>query len=62
MSESMSSAGKCPIVHGPHAQTAGATSANQHWWPNQVNLKVLHQNPPAGDPICYCYSQGDGTF
>jgi catalase-peroxidase len=47
----MSSAGKCPIVHGPHAQTAGATSANQHWWPNQLNLKVLHQNPPAGDPM-----------
>jgi catalase-peroxidase len=27
------------------------TTANQHWWPNQLNLKILHQNPPAGDPM-----------
>jgi catalase-peroxidase len=27
------------------------TAANQHWWPNQLNLKMLHQNPPAGDPM-----------
>jgi len=51
MSESMKSAGKCPIVHGPHSQTAGVTAANQHWWPNLLNLKSLHQNPPAGDPM-----------
>jgi catalase-peroxidase len=25
--------------------------ANQEWWPNQLNLKMLHQNPPAGDPM-----------
>ncbi len=24
---------------------------NREWWPNQLNLKVLHQNPPAGDPF-----------
>ena len=51
MSESMKSAGKCPIVHGPHSETAGVTAANQHWWPNQLNLKILHQNPLAGDPL-----------
>jgi catalase-peroxidase len=27
------------------------TTANQHWWPNQLNLKILHQNPPAGNPM-----------
>ena len=47
----MNSAGNCPIVHGPHAQTGGVAAANQHWWPNLLNLKVLHQNPPAGDPM-----------
>jgi len=51
MSESTKSAGKCPIVHGPHARTAGVSTANQHWWPDQLNLKMLHQNPPAGDPM-----------
>ena len=25
--------------------------SNQDWWPNQLNLKVLHQNPPARDPM-----------
>jgi catalase-peroxidase len=51
VSENMKSAGKCPIVHGPHAQTAGVSAAIQHWWPNLLSLKVLHQNPPAGDPM-----------
>ncbi|PHR56135.1 MAG: catalase/peroxidase HPI [Robiginitomaculum sp.] len=40
--------GKCPVMHG--AQAAG-TTANQHWWPNQLNLKMLHQNSPAGNPM-----------
>ena len=24
---------------------------NRDWWPDQLNLKVLHQNPPAGNPL-----------
>lgn len=24
---------------------------NQDWWPNQLDLKPLHQNPPAGNPM-----------
>jgi len=42
---------KCPVLGGPHHHTAAGTTANQHWWPNQLNLKALHQNPPAGDPM-----------
>ena len=30
---------------------AGTGTSNRDWWPNQLNLKVLHQNPPAGDPM-----------
>jgi catalase-peroxidase len=37
---------KCPFS----ARTYHGTS-NQDWWPNQLNLKVLHQNPPARDPM-----------
>ena len=44
----MASEGKCPVMGGSHAR---GTSANQHWWPNQLNLKVLHQNPPQADPL-----------
>ncbi|MCH8201154.1 MAG: catalase-peroxidase, partial [Chloroflexi bacterium] len=34
---------------GPHA-AAGAT-VNQHWWPNQLNLRILRQNSPSSDPM-----------
>jgi catalase-peroxidase len=46
----MKSAGKCPIMHGPHSETAVATTANQHWWPNQLNLRILHQHSSLSDP------------
>ncbi|GIX13336.1 MAG: catalase peroxidase [Paracoccaceae bacterium] len=40
--------GKCPVVHG--ATHLGIPS-NRNWWPNQLNLKILHQNPPAASPM-----------
>jgi len=43
--------GKCPVMHGPQAHKTGASTANQHWWPNQLNLRILHQNAPAADPM-----------
>ena len=39
--------GKCPVL----GHTAAGATGNLQWWPNQLNLKVLHQNPPAGDPM-----------
>ncbi len=47
----MESTGKCPVMHGPQAHRAGASAANQHWWPKQLNLKILHQNPPMMNPL-----------
>ncbi len=44
-------AGKCPVMHGPHAHMAAGSTANQHWWPNQLSLKMLHQNPPMMNPL-----------
>ena len=44
----MSNESKCPVMHSPHAR---GTIANQQWWPNQLNLKMLHQNPSASNPI-----------
>ena len=44
----MSNESKCPVMHNSHAR---GTIANQQWWPNQLNLKMLHQNPPASNPI-----------
>jgi catalase-peroxidase len=42
----MENQSKCPVAHASH----GGRS-NRAWWPNQLDLSVLHQNPPAGDPM-----------
>ncbi|MCH7616501.1 MAG: catalase/peroxidase HPI [Chloroflexi bacterium] len=42
-------ASKCPVMGGPH--TAVGATANQHWWPNQLNLRILRQNSPSSDPM-----------
>ena len=44
------SAGKCPVMHVQSSVTSGGTT-NRDWWPNQLNLRVLHQNPVAGNPL-----------
>lgn len=44
-------AGKCPVMHGANKQKSTGSTANQHWWPNQLNLKILHQNSPIIDPM-----------
>ena len=48
---SVDAKGKCPVMHGANAYKANGSTANQHWWPNQLNLKVLHQNTPQSDPM-----------
>ncbi len=42
---------KCPALGGTHRHTAVGSMSNQHWWPNQLNLKILHQNPSLSDPM-----------
>ncbi len=44
----MNTASKCPVMGTAH-QAVGDT-ANQHWWPNQLNLRILRQNHPQADP------------
>ncbi|MEO0622800.1 MAG: catalase/peroxidase HPI [Pseudomonadota bacterium] len=39
---------KCPMMG---RYNASGTVANQHWWPNRLNLKMLHQNPAEADPM-----------
>jgi catalase-peroxidase len=39
---------KCPVTGGVSRQTG---PANADWWPNQPNLKILHQNSPLSDPM-----------
>src|SRR5262252_238765 len=42
----MSTEAKCPFHHG-----AGGAWTNADWWPNQLNLKILHQNSPLSNPM-----------
>ena len=42
---------KCPVMHGRNRHTAVGSKSNQHWWPNQLNLKILHQNSSLSDPM-----------
>jgi catalase-peroxidase len=42
------SAGKCPVMHGT---TNLGMRSNSDWWPNQLNLKILHQNSSLSDPM-----------
>ncbi|MEN8041973.1 MAG: catalase/peroxidase HPI [Actinomycetota bacterium] len=42
-------AGKCPVMHSDHL--AVGVTANQHWWPDQLNLRILRQNHPDADPM-----------
>ncbi len=45
------SSAKCPVLGGAHRHGAKGTTANQHWWPEQLNLRMLHQNTPQGNPM-----------
>jgi catalase-peroxidase len=42
---------KCPVTGKTSRPIAGSGTSNRDWWPNQLNLRILHQNPPAGNPM-----------
>ncbi|MCB2229805.1 catalase/peroxidase HPI [bacterium] len=44
------SSGKCPVT-GAHGRMTAKGTSNRDWWPNQLNLKMLHQNPPSMNPF-----------
>ncbi len=43
------SAAQCPVMHNPQAATG--STANQHWWPDQLNLRPLDKDSPLIDPM-----------
>ena len=42
---------KCPFSGAMRIPTAAGSWSNRDWWPNQLNLKLLHQNSPLTDPM-----------
>ena len=42
---------KCPVMSPAHRHTAAGAVSNGDWWPNQLNLQILHQNAPMSNPM-----------
>ncbi|MEM9906883.1 MAG: catalase/peroxidase HPI [Cyanobacteria bacterium P01_D01_bin.44] len=47
----VSSASGCPFIGSPQQSAAGGGTSNQDWWPNQLNLNILHQHSPQTNPM-----------
>ena len=47
----MSSESKCPVTGMSRKAVAGGGTSNRDWWPNQVNLKILHQHSSLSNPM-----------
>jgi len=47
----MSSENQCPFAGAHGARTTSSAQTNRDWWPNQLNLKILHQHSPASNPM-----------
>ena len=42
---------KCPVMHGSATQNSGISTTNRDWWPNQLNINILHQNDKRSNPM-----------
>ena len=47
----MSSESKCPVMNGAQQHSLAAARSNRDWWPNELNLQILHQNSPLCSPM-----------
>jgi catalase-peroxidase len=47
----MSDGGKCPVTGATSKHSAGGGTSNRNWWPNRLNLHILHQNSLLSNPM-----------
>ncbi len=47
----MDGVNKCPVMHGSSTTNSGISTSNRDWWPNQLNLNILHQNDKRSNPM-----------
>ena len=43
--------GKCPVMHGALTNNSSSGTSNKDWWPNQLNLNILHQHDNKSNPL-----------
>ena len=52
MDQTTDTAGKCPVAHGQTpTQAPKAVRGNRDWWPNQLNIQILHNGSALADPM-----------
>ncbi len=42
---------KCPVIHGAITSNSSSGTSNREWWPNQLNLNILHQHDKKSNPM-----------
>ena len=47
----MNDVSKCPVMHGAVTSNKGSGTSNRDWWPNQLNLNILHQHDQKSNPM-----------
>jgi catalase-peroxidase len=50
---------KCPVTGGAKKQASGTGRSNRDWWPNQLNLKILHQNSHMSNPMSEAFNYAE---
>jgi catalase-peroxidase len=55
----MNDESKCPVTGKTNKPTANRGTSNRDWWPNQLNLKILHQNPPPSNPMGQAFNYAE---
>ncbi|TNC72007.1 catalase/peroxidase HPI [Rubellimicrobium roseum] len=55
---------KCPVAHGGHKRASFGGRSNRDWWPNALNLRVLHQHTALANPMgpLFDYAQEFGRL
>ena len=43
--------GKCPVMHGAVTRNSTSGTSNREWWPNQLNIGILHQHDDKSNPM-----------
>ena len=55
----MSEESKCPVTGRSGRQVAGGGTSNRDWWPNQLNLNILHQHSSKSDPMGQAFNYAE---
>ncbi|MEQ8805437.1 MAG: hypothetical protein RIE16_06655, partial [Rhodospirillales bacterium] len=51
VAKATNTAGKCPVMHSAPSNASSTGRSNRDWWPNQLNLGILHQHSEKSNPM-----------